>query len=77
VLRIITAAQVLCSYAVEFLGGYQVEEEPLYEQANAWLLNLASGMPPGSGSFLSLTPPYDAEGNTLLPGGDCGVQALW
>jgi hypothetical protein len=68
--QISTAAQVLCRYAVEFLGGYPIEEEDLYERADAWLLALAGGTPPEPGGTLALTPPYDEEGHPLLPGSD-------
>jgi hypothetical protein len=69
-LKVIIAAQVLYRYAMEFLGGYPVEEEAVYERADAWLLALAGGQPPEPGGFLALTPPYDAAGHPLLPGGD-------
>jgi len=69
-LQVCTAAQVLVSHAVAFLGGYPIEEEAIYEQADAWLLSLAGGVPPAPGDIVALTPPYDAEGHPLLPGGD-------
>lgn len=69
-LQVCTAAQVLVSHAVMFVGGYPVEEDPRYEQAEAWLLSLAGGVPPAPGGVMSLTPPYDDAGHPLLPGGD-------
>jgi hypothetical protein len=69
-LQICTAAQVLTSNAVGLFGGYPVEEDPRYEQAEAWLLSLAGGTPPAPGEIMALTPPYDANGIAMVPGGD-------
>jgi hypothetical protein len=69
-LQVCTAAQVLVSHAVGLLGGSPVNEYPLYEQAEAWLLSLAGGTPPAPGEIMALTPPYDANGDAIVPGGD-------
>jgi hypothetical protein len=69
-LQVCTAAQVLVSHAVMFLSGYPVEEDPRYEQAEAWLLSLAGGVPPAPGEIVALTPPYDDAGRAILPGSD-------
>jgi hypothetical protein len=68
--EIITAAQVLCSTAVKFLGGYPVEEHALYQQAERWVWSLAGGVPPSPEGDFGLTPPFDPAGAPLLPGGD-------
>jgi hypothetical protein len=69
-LQICTAAQVLTSNAVGLFGGYPVDEYPLYDQAEAWLLSLAGGVPPAPGGVMALTPPYDDAGQAIVPGGD-------
>lgn len=51
-------------------AGFGQDQDPRYEEALAWISAFAGGQPPAPGEMFGLTPPLDAAGRPMLPGGD-------
>jgi hypothetical protein len=67
--RIGRVAQLLASHAVFPVFGYTVDESAEYQQAEAWLMAMAGGVPRDA-TGVGFSPPLDGHGQPVLPGGD-------